>query len=196
MKKFLVKIALLYFAILGPTIIPSIILLIGIGHWRTSFDLLLLLSISLCSIGVFLNLIRLFIKKHRSNAFQYLGAFLITGLLIIPNLVISEKIRLHAFYLAGLRAEPIIVAIEKYYDENGRPPEKLENLIPEHISSIPSRIPEFRISKANEKGTWSLTADTGTGLLNWDEFIYRSNQDYSSTGDPIKKLGKWGYIFE
>lgn len=197
MRKFAKKTIILYVAILSPTIIPQIILLFGIGFWRTSFDVLLLLNIGICGIGLFINMARLLFKKHRANALQYLGAFLIIGLMIIPNLIIAEKIRLQAFYLAGLRAKPVIIAVENFYKENNKTPETLEELIPTYLEKIPFGIPKLSIGGTDkETGTWSLSADAGTGLLNWDEFIYRSNQDYLDTGVPIKKLGKWGYMYE
>ncbi|BBP02081.1 hypothetical protein [Sulfuriferula nivalis] len=39
--------------------------------------------------------------------------------------------------LAKYRAENLIVAIEKYHQETGHYPEKLNNLVPEYISNIP-----------------------------------------------------------
>ncbi len=196
-KRTLKKIIILSAALILPIILPTVILLAGYGSWKTYYELTLIFSALWCIIGIIVSLILLLFKKRRTYALEYIVAFVIAGMMIIPTLMLSAKIRIYAFYLAGLRAEKLIGAVEKYITENNKPPENLDVLVPVYLEFLPTRLPPLKINtNKNPPHNWSLSATVNTGLINWDEFIYQSDQDYSVYGPAAEKLGKWIYYHE
>lgn len=178
-------------------LLPQVILLTGFGLWVAFFDLNSLFAIFIIPLGLIISLTISIFKKYRTAALQYALAFLITGLLFVPSIILTQKVRSYAFYLAGLRAEKVVVAVEKFQKENNVPPKNLQELLPKYLDEMPHGVPPLEIRVDNKNTSkWSLSADVGTGMLNWDEFIYNSDKDYSSFSGAAEKLGNWIYYHE
>jgi len=67
-------------------------------------------------------------------------------------------------------AEPLINAIDQYTDARGRPPDKIEQLIPKYISSIPQPIQGSDCNYwyfPRAEGTWEIVVFAG-GRLDLD----------------------------
>lgn len=196
-KGFIKKVGVLFLVLVGPMLMPQLLLLTGIGTWGAMFDINLIFAIFIIPLIFLASIVFSLFKKYRNQAFQYIEAIIIIAILFIPSMILTQKVRSYAFYFAGLRAEKIIVAIENFQKENKATPKTLQELIPKYLDKMPYGVPPLRYD-VDKKDTlkWSLSADVGTGMLNWDLFIYASDQDYSSFSDPAEKLGKWVYIHE
>lgn len=193
MKSFLLP-CLLF---IGSMVLPQILLIFGVGFWTAFFDIHFLLAIIGIPAGIISNATRALFKKSKDVAFKNAMAYLITGVLFVPAFFLTLEARSYAFYLAGLRAEKVIVAVEQYQERNKTLPDDLKELIPDYLAKIPYGVPPMRIEiDKNDPSRWSLIAYVGTGVLNWDMFVYVSNHDYSSFVDSPEKLGKWVYYHE
>ena len=84
--------------------------------------------------------------------------------------------------LAKHRAENLIIAIEKYHQQTGIYPEKLNNLVPEYISSIP-----------HAKFTLMLNE---FGYINYKDTQALYYIELPPFGRPIYNFNRqsWGYI--
>lgn len=177
-------------------LLPQIFLLSGFGYWGANFDLNLLFAL-IIPIGFIFFLLLSFSKAEREEAILYTLSFFIVGILFIPSMLLTLKIRSYAFYLAGQRAETIIIAVEHYTNDNAELPKAIEELVPKYLDRLPRGIPTLTLNTEKHDGAiWSLSTDVPTGSLNWDTFIYRSDQNYSEYGAAAEKIGKWIYYHE
>ena len=128
--------------------------------------------------------------------------FLISSMIAFsPALHLGNSLRMYEFTNLAKRSEPLIDAINSYKTTEGILPSKLEDLVPKYLKEFPTtkmaEYSQYSYSKSKEnKGEWSLYVPCGQGVLNWDQFIYHSNQDYSRIGDSITKTGDWVYYHE
>lgn len=103
---------------------------------------------------------------------------------------------------ASHRADPLINAIERYTKDYGVPPRTLLNLVPYYILGIPDTglpaYPYFKYRNFLHRGSsgWNLFIgeDTFNGL--GDTFFYSWDQNYSSNGLHIVRVGKWAYFHQ
>lgn len=118
---------------------------------------------------------------------------------------IGDNIRMSAFRRLAERSEPLIAAIRAYEQKHGRPPESLQALVPEFISSVPSTgmgaYPEYRYSPAgtNDHGNpWVVTVFTPSGGINFDQFMYFPLTNYPERGYGgwLERVGDWAYVHE
>jgi hypothetical protein len=143
-------------------------------------------------------------KRTRDNAFKALS---VTGVVTImfPILIIfCMKVRMFGFYLATIRAEPLISAINQYNVDHKSPPNTLDELVPDYIEHIPSRLPDFNYttgtnSMAKYHGNeWALDAPVSSGIINWDRFMYFPNKNYPDRGygGNTERIRDWAYVHE
>lgn len=90
--------------------------------------------------------------------------FIALAILYIPMLWMSIELGCAGEYLVGKRAEPVIDAVEKYVAKHGTPPESVQDLIPDYISSIPIFVPQISIERSvtvngYNPGYWYLSMD-------------------------------------
>ncbi len=168
--------------------------LLGLGPWETVIDILILLTIAGMALIFILGVAFTFFKNRRSVGKTLLFYCLSIALLFIPIMLFSSHLRMQAFHMTGLRAKPLIAAIESYQQDHSAPPALTQDLIPQYLQQMPYGLPEFEI--LNEGNIWVLKADVGVGLLNWDEFYYRSDKKYDDLDSNHKRLGDWIYYYE
>lgn len=124
----------------------------------------------------------------------------------ILSIFVSEKIRINAFRRLAERSEPLVAAIRAYEERYGKPPESLEALVPEFISSVPTTgmgaYPKYQYeltNKANQHGNpWIITIFTPSGGINFDQFMYWPLTNYPARGYGgwIERVGDWAYVHE
>ena len=108
--------------------------------------------------------------------------------------------RMEGYERAGERAAVLVTAIEHYIKATGEPPERLEQLVPDFVEAIPSRLPPLEIvmGEAALKGfygnQWALLFKAGSGL-NWDQLVYLPKQNYDQV-ESKTLLGRWAYLHE
>jgi hypothetical protein len=106
--------------------------------------------------------------------------------------------------VAPSSGQPIVTAIEKFVEENGRPPLRVDDLVPRWLERLPARLPPLRIEAASSArdrlfgNPWILIASTPIGMLNWDEFCYFPLQNYPQrdSSGTYQRLGRWAYLHE
>lgn len=168
--------------------------LLGLGPWETTIDILILVILTGIALVFTLGTALTFFKKKRPLGKTLLFYCLSIALLFIPIMLLSSHLRMQAFHIAGLRAKPLIAAIESYQQDHSVPPTSTQDLIPQYLQQMPYGLPEFEI--LNEGNIWVLKADVGVGVLNWDEFYYRSDKKYDDLDSNHKRLGDWIYYYE
>lgn len=187
----------------GPLIAIHTAPILGWGPWVIAgIELLFFLPVVITAIALLLTIILFSIKKFRHRAIQTLTIAITLAVLFLPMIWLSGKLRMSAFHLAANRAEPLVAALHRYSQENGAPPSTLEILIPKYLEAIPKKLPPLDLISGDPwrcGNSWILRADAGTGLLNWDEFLYYPNQNYESLEcnlGAITKIGNWVYLHE
>jgi hypothetical protein len=56
--------------------------------------------------------------------------------------------------------------------------------------------PSYSYSKTENGKGFTLVVECGMGILNWDEFIYKSDEDYSDFSESAEKVKRWIYFHE
>lgn len=169
--------------------------IMGTGPWRLPVDIFMIMAMVFAAVSMIIGLGMLVFRKTRSKGAHITLISLLLIILLMPTIILGDKLRIYGFHLTAQRAKPVIEAMMAYKKENHEIPDSLDQLVPKYLIKIPYGLPDFRIEK-DKYGVWALTADVGTGILNWDAFIYRSSLDYSDLGQSAKPIGKWVYLYE
>jgi hypothetical protein len=140
----------------------------------------------------------------RSKAFATVVVAGIIFLLFIPAVGVATSLRSYGFSRATQRAAPLIAAIEKYVEKEGRAPATLQALIPHYLQALPTGLPDLEIITGDDarKGyygnEWVLHAVVPSGIINWDRFLYFPNQLYPEDGYGgwLERIERWAYVHE
>jgi hypothetical protein len=181
-----------------PTLCMRALLLVGVGPWATTGIPILIALVALPA-AMFASAFRaLPLARVRATALSWTLLGLAAGGVIAE--LAGVPIRMAAFSRAVARAQPILDGIREFERENGRPPARLELLVPRYLERLPSRLPplEIRITHRYSPNRWILESSASTGFLNWDALLYlpHGNYDDFAWGGWIERLGPWGYLHE
>ncbi|MFC2173789.1 hypothetical protein ACFLU6_14350 [Acidobacteriota bacterium] len=134
--------------------------------------------------------------------------YLIVGVVcMIFSVQAKQKYRMHAFLDLAERSEVLVDAIRTYETDNGHPPEKLADLVPGYLPSVPGTgmkaYPDYVYvvgERAQSFGgqPWVLYVETPSGPLNWDLFIYFPSKEYpkDAYGGHLEPVKDWAYVHE
>ncbi|OQW94312.1 MAG: hypothetical protein BWK79_06515 [Beggiatoa sp. IS2] len=138
------------------------------------------------------------LNEPRSSTADAGFSAIVIFILYFPTITLSEYFHCYGFYLASVRAEPLVSAINRYHERYGHPPSSLPELVPNFIPEIPSGLPPLRIcSNVNvtescrypydlDSNPWILYVKVNEiALGDWDQFVYRPRQHFN---------GACGYI--
>lgn len=133
--------------------------------------------------------------------------YLVAGMAFVSAFVVMD-FEVKALERAAARAVPLCDAIQNYVRDRGAPPGSLEDLVPEWIDEVPSTTilacPDYRYDNAEERGdlppTWSLRIECSQGPINWDQFLYYPDGNYTEAGlrwggEHVAR-GDWVYVYE
>ena len=113
-----------------------------------------------------------------------------------------------AFHSLAERSKPLVEAIFAYEKQQGEPPNELNDLVPDFLSSVPSTgmggYPQYDYfvgAAAAEEyfdNPWVLEVFTPGPGINFDRFLYFPNQNYPETGysGSLERIGEWAYVHE
>lgn len=113
--------------------------------------------------------------------------------------------RLTIFKTAGVKAQKLIDAVEKYNFENGSYPEKFEDITPVYLEKVPGtgigQYPKFEYSLPGTYDIfkkYQIKIRASLGLMKWDVFIYWPEEEYPDNmyGGYVTRLGSWAYVNE
>ncbi|MCK6448289.1 MAG: hypothetical protein L6Q99_18025 [Planctomycetes bacterium] len=100
------------------------------------------------------------------------------------------------------RAEPLIAALRAYEARHGEPPPTLDALVPDELERLPgtgfAERPDFwyRVEPRGADGapsTWTIGVDCSQGFMDWDEYVYASDERYEV---DLERIGRWAYVHE
>jgi len=157
--------------------------------------------IGLFGVGV-LGLFFLLFSATRRPATVVISTCFFAFISLTAGLVVSRQVRMHGFTQMACRTKPLIAAIEKFEKAKGHAPDKLSELVPKFLPSVPKTgigaYPDFLYKRFNdETDPWELSVLCSVGLLNFDEFYYRPSKKYvSRLGGWIEPAGDWAYFHE
>lgn len=184
-----------------PYILVNAFCITGLGGWTIVGAELLLLPCIFGGVVVFVGSLAALIFRPRSHTLRELAAGTFLSLtLLLPAVYMAHELRMWGFLLAGERTTPLVDAIERYVEKNKAVPSALTTLVPNYLPELPNRIPSLKLISGPEVeknyygNPWVLFADAGSGILNWDEFIYLPKQNYPS--QAYEQLGAWAYYHE
>ena len=162
--------------------------------------MLALISFVACPIALVFRRVRRVALVLLLCSFAFFAAFIVAAR-------IGDRVRMRAFERLAERSAPLVQAIRAYEQKNGRPPDTLQNLVPEFISSVPSTrmgaYPEYRFitgeRATNYNGNpWMLYVYTPGGGINFDQFMYFPLQNYPTQGygGVLERIRDWAYLHE
>lgn len=153
-------------------------------------------------------LFRLSNDRTRRESFFYLLISLLLIACCISGIVLGKQIRMAGMRSFAIRSQSLIQAIENFERNNSSPPQSLEDLVPNYLSTIPSTgmmaYPKYRYhvgDEAKEKyagNPWALSVFTPSGGINFDLMLYFPNQNYPTHGygGTLQPIGDWTYVHE
>ena len=153
------------------------------------------------------SLVLLFLRRYRIIGIKlFLGCliYLIVGIACIR---LHVDIRHNGFVNLAHRSRTLVSAIQQFETKYGKPPYKLEQLVPEFLPAVPKTgmgaYPnyEYLVVKdqtAYEGNPWVLKVQTPGGGLNWDMFLYLPKQNYPQAGygGVLERIEDWAYVHE
>lgn len=169
----------------------------GYGFYESS---LFILPSALLAISMVVAIPALLIKKIRFHLFKFIAFAMGVFIAFIPSCFLGESVRMHEFRKLAERSDIVITAISSFSEKEGRLPNSLQELVPNYLKKYPTTgmaaYPGYDYSPDKDMKNYSMSFECSTGILNWDLFIYHSNQDYSNFETSTKKFGKWIYFYE
>ncbi|MCJ7751129.1 MAG: hypothetical protein MUQ65_08555 [Armatimonadetes bacterium] len=145
--------------------------------------------------------------RHLRASRLWLAAALALGLIIL----VPAPPRVRALRMWGVRhvperAQPLLSALTRYHEDQGRYPAALSDLVPTYLPRIPYTgmmgYPDFdykRPGEAREEaGGYDLYVSCGIGFANFDTFRYWPSQDYPDKmyGGDVERVDNWAYVHE
>lgn len=106
------------------------------------------------------------------------------------------------------RAVPLIAAIRRYENENGKPPEELSALVPKYLDTppYPGDLAKdgwrYEAGRRPDDGGWTLWVRSHkhrTGLYGFsDAFVYHPSGKYEmyDYGGVLERISDWAYYHE
>ncbi|WP_125940329.1 hypothetical protein [Stutzerimonas xanthomarina] len=173
--------------------------MLGFAPWgRTSLEMLVFVAVIYSAVHVFFALLIMVVSRKFNALFPSIMLGVLVGGTI--GLPLGTAMRMEGYERAGERAVPLINAIERFIGETGAPPQRLEQLVPTFISSLPDGVPSFEIvtgeraAKSFYQNDWALVFNAGSGL-NWDALVYLPKKNYQDISSKTL-LGDWVYLHE
>jgi hypothetical protein len=160
----------------------------------------------LCIVIVIGSLFALAFSSNRRKALRTPLISLCVVVFVFCGLKGRFAIRTKQFEDLADRSRPLIAAIALYEKEHGRPPAKLELLVPKYISEVPhtgmGAYPdyEYKVSPIDPglDAQWELSVPCSVGIANWDLFYYLPTEKYPKHdyGGYIEPIKNWAYVHE
>jgi hypothetical protein len=112
---------------------------------------------------------------------------------------IADRVRMSGFRAIAVEARPLVAAIRAYQEAHGKPPATLADIPPALLHGLPFHYYSDAHTPTQYHGnSWVLSLDTGSGFLNWDQFLYYPQQNYPATGHGgwLRRIEEWAYVHE
>jgi hypothetical protein len=150
---------------------------------------------------------RLFGKGKRTwTELGATGLFLVIIFLVtIIGLIIGAMLRDRGYRAIVAHSQPLLAAIKQYQDKTGKPPDRLDALVPDYLPAIPDTgagaYPNYEfITNASPTqyagNRWVLSVDVSTDDLTRDQLIYYPDRNYPSKPQVAiaRRFGDWAFL--
>lgn len=196
----------------------SVIVYFPFAHWisttpvGTSLFLWLapvyVLALLAAVLAIPASLVTLCFRKTRRDALWVLILSLIYLPLTFAAIPLGWQVRMQRMTAFAERSKPVVQAIERYTEDQGSPPETLEQLVPDYLPDVPgtgmmaySKYEYHTGAEYRERfqgNAWTLVVPTGSGGPNWDQMLYFPLQNYPKHGygGRLERVGDWAYVHE
>jgi len=189
---------------------------VAAGYWSTAssatpgtaFAALFLVTVTqvaACCVAL-VGLLLLSSQPTRARGKRLLKA---TALWVVFGLLgrhVASVVRLSALLQGTRKAQPIVAAITKFSEAEGRLPARLSDLVPGYLSTVPrtawGAYPEWQYARVAEPSSmagnsWVLFVETPSGE-GFDVLMFLPSGRYPDRafGGSVKRLGSWAYVFE
>ena len=144
-------------------------------------------------------------RRSRRHGVTMLSCGLVYVLIGVGVFLLLIPVRRYGFRLLSLRSHPLIEAIHDFTKTRGRPPENLDELVPDYLPKVPGTgmpaYPKYEYSTDRERwkgNPWVLYVNCPSGGINFDTFIYFPDHNYpkSGFGGILEPVGDWAYVHE
>ncbi|MBL8751783.1 MAG: hypothetical protein JNK15_00675 [Planctomycetes bacterium] len=114
----------------------------------------------------------------------------------VPVSWIGRGVRAFALRQAGDRAMPLVHAIERFVQSEGRVPQSLDDLVPRWLPELPSRIPPFRIQPHSPGNVgWTLAADVSASNEVSSQLEFTTDPDRAwREANLVRRIGAWAIV--
>ncbi len=155
----------------------------------------------------FVGLIMSIFRQGRKFGFDLSSGCVFYVIIAVFCFRLAGKYRMAAFSKLADRSSVLVQAIYKYDEDQGKPPQTLQQLVPDYLPQIPSTsmgaYPEYEYLVADDANfyqgnPWVLVVHTPLGMLNYDMFMYFPKQHYPEQiyGGNVEKIKDWAYVHE
>ncbi len=148
--------------------------------------------------------------KKNKNGVKLVLSSLVWFLCLFVFFHLSTEINNHrrkTFADLAKRSKPIITAINKYEEEHGAYPEKMQDLIPLYLPDIPYTgiplYPDYEYELSHKKDwhpmkNYELRVKCPSGGINFDVFFYWPERNYPENiyGGYVERIEDWAYVHE
>lgn len=155
---------------------------------------------------VFGSLLALLFKSSRRYAQKVLLISLCFVIFIFSGLKARSAVRMKQFEDLVDRSKPLIAAIALFEKGHGRPPAKLELLVPKYISGVPNTglgaYPNYDYNTPSTsqgpEAPWGLSVDCPVGFFKFDAFYYLPTEKYPEDvfGGYLEPIKSWAYFHD
>lgn len=142
--------------------------------------------------------------RRDKRALRGVAGLALVGAGLVAGLKVGWIARGALFARLARRAQPLVVAVERFRAETGHSPSSLAELVPKYIAEVPPTGMigygpfEYREqSKRSQAAGYELSVPCGSGM-NWDVFVYWPSGDYPEFmyGGGVERMGGWAYVHE
>lgn len=151
-------------------------------------------------------LVYLLLPGSRGMAVRLLLCAAVHGMALYGFSYAGARVRTAAFESLAARSAPLVDAIRQYETDHGRPPETLEQLVPDYLDAVPSTglaaYPAYHFDgKPNPewfmRNSWVIFMHVSRPG-NFDRFVYFPNQQYPDEFDGcgLQRMGDWAYYHD
>jgi uncharacterized membrane protein YhaH (DUF805 family) len=192
----------------GFIVIAEYIAVAPIGtHFLLPIAHFAMLPLLVASLAVPVSVALLFWRRYRTTGLKTLLACIIYLIVGIAGIRLAVDVRHNGFVSLAQRSRPLVMAIQQFETKYGKPPENLEQLVPDFLPDVPKTgigaYPNYEYVVVDDKtayegNPWVLKVNTPHGGINWDTFLYFPKQNYPKTGygGVLVRIEDWAYVHE
>lgn len=149
----------------------------------------------------------LFAVLRRRGAMATGALIAIGGLAGLPLTFVLRpwmmRLRVAGYASLAERVQPAVSALHAFETANGRPPGRLDELVPRHLDRVPDLGKVEYIRSDDDRGMltfgnqWMLHVNAAFGM-GFDSFVYLPSHQYPDAmlGGVPERVGDWAYIHE